>query len=1237
MAYRKNYALLAATVGVVSLLIVGSASAGDWPTWRADANRSAAADEQLPASLSLNWTIKLPPLTPAWNEEDSRIHFDACYEPIVVGRTMVFASSRNNSVTAIDTRTAATKWRVFAEAPVRFAPVAADGAVYFGADDGRFYCVDMADGKLRWQFDAAPSIRKVLGNDRLISVWPMRGGPVLSNGKIYFTAGVWPFEGVFLYILDAKSGAATDKVPQRQIRTLRDATPQGYLVSTGSRLYIPCGRSVVTGFDLENDRLLDPFQYNTHDVTTVHVSAMGRWLFHGKLSYDAESRVPVNIAAYHPVLTADTAYFGDKGDVAADDLRNPKTVEFKDRKGKPQKRVELQELWRLPNAEIRIVPTVDFKKWIVDHPLEVHIKAGNRLYAHQENDVCAIDLPEKGGKPRISWKTHVEGTPSSMLAADGRLFVVTREGQIQCFGSPTKETLTIGPSRPDSAQAITSLEAQEAGRQVESILAATAQREGIAIVLGVDHGRLIRELVARSNLRVIAIDPVAAKVNAVRQQMDEQQLYGHRVTAIVGDPLKCGLPPYLANLIISEDLTSAGFEKGRDFEKTVFTMLRPYGGTACFQFLPQEHDRFAASVAREKLANAEIKRHDGLTLLSRVGALPGSADWTHEFGDPANTLMSQDTLVKAPLGVLWFGGPAGSGDLFYNRHQWGPSMTVIGGRMFIQGPGKLTAVDVYTGRVLWQVPLEETGRNNEGRRGNDFENKLAGFNYLAVDDGIYLVDGRKGCLRFDPATGKRLSRFTLPDAEADWGTIRVQGDLLVAEAFRKVGEKLKTAADAKLPVELIAMNRHTGAVVWSKKAEFSFPIVAISGDKLFCFDGTLENFYRDNKRKGLVPKASETRYLKALDLKTGNELWKYTTDVVATWMNYSTEHDVLLVSNRDGISAFEGKSGNELWKKYAQGQGFKGHPENLWDKVIVWNDRVIDQRGPGAAYDIKTGDPVIRRNPITNKPVPWEFTKSGHHCNYAVGSPNLLTFRAAEAGFCDIASGTTSRLQGFRSGCRNSLIPADGILNAPNFAHGCSCGFSLFTSLALVNLPQSEVWGYSALNLNAAEDTIERVGINFGAPGDRLASNGTLWLDYPNVGGSSPAVTVTLNPDKPRWFQQHSSLVEGDDMKWVAASGFEGDAAVTIALNAKSETPRPYTVRLYFMEPDRVQAGARVFDVALQGDVVLKDFDVVADAGKPLRAVIKEFRGIRAGKELKIDLRASRGKSVLSGVEILAE
>jgi outer membrane protein assembly factor BamB len=46
----------------------------------------------------------------------------------------------------------------------------------------------------------------VLGNERVISMWPARGGPVLKDGIIYFAAGVMPFEGVFIHAVDAATG-----------------------------------------------------------------------------------------------------------------------------------------------------------------------------------------------------------------------------------------------------------------------------------------------------------------------------------------------------------------------------------------------------------------------------------------------------------------------------------------------------------------------------------------------------------------------------------------------------------------------------------------------------------------------------------------------------------------------------------------------------------------------------------------------------------------------------------------------------------------------------------------------------------------------------------------------------------------------------------------------------------------------------------------------------------------------
>ncbi|MBI2438056.1 MAG: hypothetical protein HYV36_04485, partial [Lentisphaerae bacterium] len=66
--------------------------------------------------------------------------------------------------------------------------------------------------------------------------------------------------------------------------------------------------------------------------------------------------------------------------------------------------------------------------------------------------------------------------------------------------------------------------------------------------------------------------------------------------------------------------------------------------------------------------------------------------------------------------------------------------------------------------------------------------------------------------------------------------------------------------------------------------------------------------------------------------------------------------------------------------------------------------------------------------------------------------------------------------------------------------------------------------------------------------------------------------------------------------------------------------PRAFTVRLHFAEPDaNAQPGERVFDVKLQGQTVLKSFDIVKASGAPRTALIKEFKGIKAAGELALE------------------
>ncbi len=198
-AFTMHFALC------LAMLPSWTARGEDWPMWRRDAQRTAVSSEKLPEELHLQWVRHYPPLNPAFRSK--RLQFDGGYEPIASGNRLFVGSSSNDSITAIDFDTGAELWRFFTGGPVRFAPVAWRGNVYAGSDDGYLYCLDAESGTLRWKFKAVPSSRKVIGNDRLISLWPLRGGSVLADGRIYFAAGVWPFEGVFVYALDAKTGA----------------------------------------------------------------------------------------------------------------------------------------------------------------------------------------------------------------------------------------------------------------------------------------------------------------------------------------------------------------------------------------------------------------------------------------------------------------------------------------------------------------------------------------------------------------------------------------------------------------------------------------------------------------------------------------------------------------------------------------------------------------------------------------------------------------------------------------------------------------------------------------------------------------------------------------------------------------------------------------------------------------------------------------------------------------------
>ena len=528
------------------------------------------------------------------------------------------------------------------------------------------------------------------------------------------------------------------------------------------------------------------------------------------------------------------------------------------------------------------------------------IKSGSRLYAGSAGRLLAysLPLPEKG-PVTPAWEIEIEGTPASLVAADGKLFAVTLEGQLLCFGDATLSPAT--PVKYELSQQ--SLATNEVGSaRAEAILKASGVRDGYCVVWGLGSSGLVGELIRHSELRVIVVEPEASAADAFRNQLRTAGIGSERVTVLTTDPEKAALPPYLASLAIMESVPAAESQIAARIA-TMFRSLRPFGGVACLPVPPKQINALAASMNATQLAGSAWKPAGEMTLLVREGALPESADWTHEHADAANTRVSKDRLVKAPLGLLWFGGP--SNDAILPRHGHGPQPQVVDGRLFIEGVDLLRAMDIYTGRVLWETQLPGLGALYDNTAHQPGAN-ASGTNYIATPNGIYVAYGQ-ACLRLDPATGQKTAEFKLPplpgsDTAPLWGYLNVFEDYLLGGADPLFDPSLAKSRNDNdnysSSQRLVVMDRTSGSVLWTVTATngFRHNAICIGGGRVYCIDRMSGAQLSRLKRRGENP-VDQPR-LVVFDLKTGQEIWSTEQDVFGTWLSYSVERDVLVEAGR---------------------------------------------------------------------------------------------------------------------------------------------------------------------------------------------------------------------------------------------------------------------------------------------------------------------------------------------------
>ncbi len=1281
---------------LLTAAFVSPVSAADWPMWRHDATRSGVSSAALPVELQLQWSRDYPPETPAWPDQE-KMPFDICFEPIVVGKTLYMNSARHDCVRAVDVDTGDRKWVFFADGPVRFAPLHHNGKIYFTCDDGCLYCVTAETGELVWKLRGGPSDRRILGNQRIISTWPARGAPVVADDTLYFAASIWPFMGVFIHAVDPETGkilwtndgdGSTYMKQPHATDAFASVAPQGPLAIDGNHLLIPGGRSIPAVFERKNGKLLRlPLAENGKLGGGSEVVAFGDIYFNGGSVFETKSsKFQGNFAKL--VLTTPKILFAyDNNALKAFNPATyrviPEKAEPTPQPSRPLEPGEKLEVLPLPERVVEdpknkpLPPPVLTKtsRWRVDElatigvpSLEVMIMAGNRIYAGGDNVILAIDYDPTIKTFAVAWRTRIEGKVCRLVAGANRLFAVTREGQLFCFGqddvTPRHYPLRA-PVHPPELPAL--------AKRVKALVDAGGARDGYAVQWGYGDGIVATEILRQTNLQLLSLEPSAENTLAGRRAHAVADTYGTRIAILPGEPKLAQLPPFFASVIFANNLKAAGISYNENFLRQAFHSLRPFGGRLVLSMNEVPSVAAVEQWARNT-PQAKVRRIGDFVVVSREGPIPGSANWTHEHADSSNTRVSKDSVVKAPMGILWFGGPSHEGVL--PRHGHGPQPQVIDGRVLIEGVDMLRCLDVYTGRMLWETSLPGLGtfyNNVQHQAGAN----SAGSNFVSMHDGIYVAWDYQ-CVVLDPDTGKIKRSIKLPPAKGTkaaprWGYINIEGDHLIAGAdplfdeknmppknqgsgddddksglapSNPIGSSLKKIVAALKPFSdnmsasrrIIVLDRHSGAVIWETTANYSFRHngTCVGNGRIF----TIDRLSGDEllKRKKSTDDLPKPFRVVSFDLFTGDQMWEVDDDVFGTWLSYSAKHDILLEAGRlardtlkdepRGVRACDARTGKELWfdKSY-------GGP------AMIHGDEILLEKG---ACDIRTGGLKLRDDPITGVPVPWSWTRT-YGCNTPLASEHLLTFRSGAAGYFDLCNdGGTGNFGGFRSSCTNNLIVAGGLLVVPEYTRTCTCNYQNQTSVAMIHQPDAEMWTF--FGTKETKGTVKRLGINLGAVGDRRAENGTLWLEYPSTGGVSPAVNVNFKPGKLDTYRRFSGNFTGP-LPWVASSGVNGIQEIAISVGKEEERKtRPFTVRLVFAEPEPIEVGQRRFDVHIQDVRKLADFDITKEAGGARKSIIREFHDVLAGETLTV-LFTAPGKGIdyrglppiVSGIEVIEE
>lgn len=172
--------------------VQAAASTDDWPTYRANAERSAGTSNDLPAELKMLW--KMPcakagegSLGESWR---ARMGFpQPLTAPVVAGGMVFVAGLDSGQLMALNPDTGATIWKASLGSRVDSPPTIHQGLCLLGCHDGWVYALRATDGAVAYRLRAAPRERRMVAHAMVESVWPATGSVLVHDGIAYVTAG----------------------------------------------------------------------------------------------------------------------------------------------------------------------------------------------------------------------------------------------------------------------------------------------------------------------------------------------------------------------------------------------------------------------------------------------------------------------------------------------------------------------------------------------------------------------------------------------------------------------------------------------------------------------------------------------------------------------------------------------------------------------------------------------------------------------------------------------------------------------------------------------------------------------------------------------------------------------------------------------------------------------------------------------------------------------------------------